>query len=216
MLPHGKRSALRVIDRLIYLGPAADPAQGIRKGVKILEDRSHHNSNCCILHLSDSPAARPREAQLLLQQLPVPVHRFYVGFGFGASNGFVMHEFQEFLGRMMGGVVREAKVRVGVEGEWVRLGEVGGGEERRIPVDLKEDCEYVCVRYSYVEGRGDEEQLVAGETVVGFEDKGDGRSDGEREVAGSGTGGGRASCGETWDFFDPFMARRWAKHLHRA
>lgn len=143
--------------------------------------------------------------------VPVPVHRFHVGFGFGASNGFVMHEFQEFLGRLMGGVIREAKVRVGFEGEWVRLGELTGGEERRIPVDLKEGCEFICVGYSYVVGSSDE-QVVTGKTAVGFEEKGESRSDGEREAVGNNGG----VCSDGRQYSDPFMARRWAKHLHRA
>ena len=51
-----------------------------------------------------------------------------------------------------------------------------------------------------------------GETVVGVgEHKGDVSENGENTGGG---GGGRSSSVESWDFHDPYMARRWAKHLH--
>ncbi|ONK68113.1 uncharacterized protein A4U43_C05F7580 [Asparagus officinalis] len=83
----------------------------------------------------------------------MPVYRFHVGFGFGASNGFVMHEFQEFLGRLMGGVVRAVNVRVGSKGEWARRFRwIEGGVHEL----------FVC-GYSYIEGE-DADRLVTGET----------------------------------------------------
>ncbi|XP_068636355.1 probable E3 ubiquitin-protein ligase EDA40 [Aristolochia californica] len=206
MTSHGKRTALQVIDRLFYLGEA-DPSEGLKKGVKILQDRTHQNPHCCILHLSDSPTRAAYLGRDL--QVPVPVHCFHVGFGFGTSNGFVMHEFEEFLARLLGGVIRETQLRIGEEG-WARLGELRGGEERRIPLDLG-DCGYVCVGYTYIEC-GPEERLTTGEIIVGLGDKGE-RSDERGDVRDSSIGG-RNSNVERWEYHDPYMARRWAKHLH--
>ncbi|OMO64648.1 von Willebrand factor, type A [Corchorus olitorius] len=165
MTSYGKRTALQVIDRLFYMGQA-DPIEGLKKGIKILEDRSHKNSQSCILHLSDSPT---RSYHAMNLQLPIPIHRFHVGFGFGTSNGFVIHEFEEFLTQLLGGVIREIQLRIGEEARIIRLGDLRGGEERRILLDL--------------------------DTAFSI-------------------GGGRTSSVESWDYHDPYMARRWAKHLH--
>ncbi|XP_008794730.1 E3 ubiquitin-protein ligase WAV3-like [Phoenix dactylifera] len=207
MTSHGKRSALQVIDRLYYLGEA-DPDEGLRKGIRILEDRAHQNPLSCILHLSDSPT---RANDL---QVNVPIHRFHVGLGFGMSNGFVMHEFEEFLVRLLGGAIRETQVRIGGEGGVVRLGELRGGEEKRIPLDLMRDCGFITVGYSFIEG-GADERLKTGEVVVGIGEKSE-RSHVGCELGGRdlSIGGRRSSCVERWDYLDPFMARRWAKHLH--
>ncbi|WOK92958.1 hypothetical protein Cni_G01650 [Canna indica] len=205
MTAQGKRSALLVIDRLFYMGEA-EPTEGLRKGVKILEDRRYHNPLSCILHLSDHPT---RSYVCRDLQFPIPVHRFHIGFGFGMTSGLVMHEFEEFLARLLGGVIREAQLRVGEAGGLVRLGELRGGEERRIPLDLIGDCGFMTIGYSYVEG-GAEQRLRTGEMVVETGEKG-GRSDGEgSEVSVR----GRSGSAERWDYLDPLMARRWAKHLH--
>lgn len=210
MSSHGKRTALQVIDRLFYQGEA-DPREGLRKGIKILEDRTHHNPRSCILHLSDDPT-RASYLSREMQEARIPIHCFHARFGFGTSNGFVMHEFEEFLGRLLGVVIREAQLRIGEEG-LIRLGEIRSGEERRIALDLA-NCGYVCVRYSYIEG-GVEECLRTGETVVGIADKGNRIDDSGGEVVGRDmTIGGRTSSVERWDYHDPYMARRWAKHLH--
>jgi len=222
MTSYGKRTALQVIDRLFYMGQA-DPVEGLKKGIKILEDRVHKNPESCILHLSDNPT-RPYHA--VSMELPsTPIHRFHVGFGFGTSSGFVIQEFEEFLAKMLGGIVREIQLRICGAGEEVgsgrviRIGEIRGGEERRILLDLG-DCTHVYVEYSYIEGEIDECVRRTGETVVGVgEHKGDASEDGEETVrdmntGGGGGGGGRSSSVESWDFHDPYMARRWAKHLH--
>lgn len=202
----------------------ADPVEGLKKGIKILEDRVHKNPESCILHLSDNPT-RPYHA--VSMELPsTPIHRFHVGFGFGTSSGFVIQEFEEFLAKMLGGIVREIQLRICGAGEEVgsgrviRIGEIRGGEERRILLDLG-DCTHVYVEYSYIEGEIDECVRRTGETVVGVgEHKGDASEDGEETVrdmntgGGGGGGGGRTSSVESWDFHDPYMARRWAKHLH--
>ncbi|CAA7407844.1 unnamed protein product [Spirodela intermedia] len=212
MTSHGKRTALQVIDRVFFLGEA-DPIEGLKKGAKILEDRTHRNPLSCILHLSDSPTRAYLGREL---QVPFPIHRFHIGFGFGASNGFVMHEFEEFLSRLLGGVIRETQLRIGEEGSLVRLGEMRGGEERIIPLNLAGDCGLICVGYSYIEG-GVEESLRTGQAVVGVCDKGQWNEGGGGgiEAAAMDLGiGGRNSNVERWDYLDPFMARRWAKHLH--
>ncbi|PKI71446.1 probable E3 ubiquitin-protein ligase EDA40 [Punica granatum] len=210
MTSYGKRAALQVIDRLFYTGQA-DPTEGFKKGIKILEDRAHKNPHSCILHLSDSPT---RSYHSMNTETPIPVHQFHVGFGFGASNGFVMHEFEKFLARVLGGVIREVQLRIGEEGSVIRLGELRGGEERRIVLDLRED-EHVCIAYSYAEG-GTGECMRTGEAVVSVGDKRERRE--SRTEGGVGRDvsiiGGRSSCVESWDYHDPFMARRWAKHLH--
>ncbi|KAJ4981428.1 hypothetical protein NE237_032265 [Protea cynaroides] len=204
MTSHGKRMALQIIDRLFYMGEA-DPTEGLKKGIKILDDRAHKNPRSCILHLSDSPT-RSYLGHGIDMQIAIPVHRFHVGFGFGTSNGFVMHEFEEFLARLLGGVTRETQLRIGENGGVVRLGELRGGEERRIPLDLG-DSEFICIGYSYMEG-GMDECIRGGEIVVSVEDKTE-SSHGGRDVS----IGGRTSV-EGWDYHDPYMARRWAKHLH--
>ncbi|CAL9089394.1 E3 ubiquitin-protein ligase WAV3-like isoform X1 [Musa acuminata AAA Group] len=209
MSSQGKRAALQVIDRIFYLGEA-EPAEGLRKGLKILEDRTHHNPLACILHLSDSPTQSYVCRDL---QFPIPIHRFHIGFGFGMSSGFVMHEFEEFLARLLGGMIRETQVRIGAEGGRVLLGELRGGEERRIPVNSIDDCGYLAVSYSYVEG-GAEQRLSTGEVVLGTEMKND-QNDPQGEIEAIDlTVRGRSNHVERWGYLDPFMARRWAKHLH--
>jgi len=217
MTSYGKRTALQVIDRLFYMGQA-DPVEGLKKGIKILEDRVHKNPESCILHLSDNPT-RPYHA--VSMELPsTPIHRFHVGFGFGTSSGFVIQEFEEFLAKMLGGIVREIQLRICGAGEEVgsgrviRIGEIRGGKERRILLDLG-DFTHVYVEYSYIEGEIDECVRRTGETVVGVgEHKDDVLENGEETVRDMNTGGGRSSSVESWDFHDPYMARRWAKHLH--
>lgn len=211
---YGKRAALQVIDRLYFMGQA-DPVEGLKKGIKILEDRAHKNPQSTILHLSDSPT---RSYHTINMQAPIPIHRFHVGFGFGTSNGFVMHEFEEFLARMLGGVIRDVQLRIGDEARIARLGELRGGEERRIVLELG-DSSYVCVGYSYIDG-GVGECNSTGEAVVTLGDKREANEDGREAVAGrdhsssSSIFGGRSSSVESWDYHDPYMARRWAKHLH--
>ncbi|XVF26259.1 hypothetical protein REPUB_Repub13aG0283500 [Reevesia pubescens] len=206
MTSNGKRTALQVIDRLFYMGQA-DPFEGLKKGIKILEDRAHKNLQSCILHLSDSPTRTYHSMNL---QLPILIHRFHVGFGFGTSNGFVMHEFEEFLTQLLGGVIREIQLRIGEEERIIGLGDLRGGEERRILLDLGE-CVHVSVGYSYVEG-GTGECIKTGETMVSIEDKRE-TGDGDRDTAIS-IVSGRTSSVDNWDYHDPYMARRWAKHLH--
>lgn len=183
----------------------ADPVEGLKKGVKILGDRTHENLESCILHLSGSPT---RSYHGIDMEVPIPIHRFHVGYGFGTSNGTVMHEFEEFLARVLGGAIRDVQLRIGEDDRIIMLGELRGGEERRIPLDLNEHG-YVCVDYSYIDG-GADECIQTGEILVGLEDKHD-RSEG---VENFGSLVGRTSNSETLDYHDPYMARRWAKHLH--
>lgn len=189
----------------------ADPIEGLKKGIKILEDRAHKNPRSCILHLSDSPT---RSYHAMNLQLPIPIHRFHVGFGFGTSNGFVIHEFEEFLTQLLGGVTRDIQLKIGEEARIIRLGDLRFGEERRILLDLGE-CVHVSVGYSYVEG-GSDECIKTGETMVSIEDKREtADDDGDRDAASAiSIVGGRTSSVENWDYHDPYMARRWAKHLH--
>ncbi|KAI5559785.1 hypothetical protein BDE02_16G001200 [Populus trichocarpa] len=211
MTSYGKRTALQVIDRLFYMGQA-DPIEGLKKGIKILEDRAHKNPQSTIFHLSDSPT---RSYNAINLQVPIPIHRFHVGFGFGTSNGFVMHEFEEFLARLLGGVIRDVQLRIGDEARIIRLGELRGGEERRIVLEVGESG-YVCVGYSYIDG-GVEEFNRTGETAVALGDKREANEDDREAVVGRDSSsilGGRSSSVESWDYHDPYMARRWAKHLH--
>ncbi|XP_050369671.1 probable E3 ubiquitin-protein ligase WAVH2 [Argentina anserina] len=213
MTSYGKRTAQQVIDRLFYTGQA-DPVEGLKKGIKILQDRVYKNQDSVILHLSDTPT-RSYHAALNLE-VPIPVHRFHVGFGFGTSSGFIMHEFEEFLRRLIGGVVRDIQLRISTTGEGssriARIGELRNGEERKILVDLSV-CGHICVEYSYIEDGEIDEPITRGETMVSI---GDGKTNinvAEAASAGSGNGG-RPSSAESWDYHDPYMARRWAKHLH--
>ncbi|KAJ8769899.1 hypothetical protein K2173_008981 [Erythroxylum novogranatense] len=207
----GKRNALQVIDRLFYMGQA-DPIEGLKKGIKILDDRAHKNPASCILHLSDSPT---RSYHALNIQVPIPIHRFHVGFGFGTSHGFVIREFEDFLARLLKGMIRDVKLKIGGESTIVTLEELRGNEERRIVLDLSE-CQHVNVAYSYVEG-GVDEFTRTGEAVVSLADKREALDTGREHAASEREGstvGGRTSSVENWDYHDPYMARRWAKHLH--
>ncbi|XWS12985.1 hypothetical protein CRYUN_Cryun37aG0136700 [Craigia yunnanensis] len=47
MTSYGKRIALQLIDCLFYMGQA-DPIEGLKKGIKILEDREQKNPQSCI------------------------------------------------------------------------------------------------------------------------------------------------------------------------
>lgn len=227
MTSYGKRAALQVIDRLFYMGQA-DPVEGLKKGIKILQDRAHKNPESSILHLSDSSTQFYHAAMDM--EVHIPVHRFHVGFGFGTSNGFIMHEFEEFLAGLLGGCIRDIQLRMRTGEEAgssriIRIGELRGGEERRILLGLGEN-EHVSVEYSYIEEVGEvDEHLRTGETVVSL---GDAKTNATTEATAaatttaSGTGrrdvdvisGGRTSSVESWDYHDPQMARRWAKHLH--
>ncbi|GFP94142.1 hypothetical protein PHJA_001558700, partial [Phtheirospermum japonicum] len=209
MTSYGKRTALQVIDRLFYMGHA-DPMEGLKKGVKILGDRVHQNTQSSILHLTDSPSRSYHPFDT--EEDPVTIHRFNVGYGFGAaSNGFVMHEFEEFLARTLGGAIGDIQLRIEEGTRIVRIGELRGGEERNVPIYVSECGGPVCVVYRYVEG-GEGDCVRTGEIVVGLEDEGDNnRSEIGDGVVGN---GGRMSSAESWDYHDPFMARRWAKHLH--
>ncbi|KAK4797604.1 hypothetical protein SAY86_029930 [Trapa natans] len=212
MTPCGKRAAIQVIDRLFYVGHA-DPTEGFKKAMKILEDRVHENPHSSILLLSDNPTRSYRSMNI---QMPIPVHQFHVGFGFGASNGFVMHEFEKFLARVLRGVIRDLQLRIREEGSVIRLGELRGGEERRIVLDLCED-ERVYIAYSYAEGEVGK-CIKTGEAVVSVGAGGDKREMKESCTEGGGRDEdisiGRSSSVEGWVYHDPFMARRWAKHLH--
>ncbi|OVA19700.1 zinc finger protein [Macleaya cordata] len=208
MTSHGKRTALQVIDRLFYMGEA-DPAAGLKKGIKILEDRIHRNPQSCILHLSDSPTRSYVDHDM---GVPIPIHRFHVGFGFGTSYGFVMHEFEEFLTRLLGGVIRDTQLMIGEDGGIARLGELRGGEERRIPLELDESG-FVRVGYSYIEG-GVEEYIRTGEIVVSLGEKREVGDGGEAERRDMSVIAARPSSAESWNYHDPYMTRRWAKHLH--
>ncbi|XP_057498719.1 E3 ubiquitin-protein ligase WAV3-like [Actinidia eriantha] len=204
MTSYGKRTALQVIDRIFYMGQA-DPIEGLKKGVKILGDCTHKNPRSTILHLSDSPT---RSCHRIDIENSIPIHRFHVGFGFGTSSGFVMHEFEEFLTRAIEGVVKEIQLRIGENARILRLGELRGGEERRIPLILGESGR-VCVEYSYIEG-GIDECTRTGEILVGVGDERE-RVDGTEALVSI---SGRNSNVESWDYHDPYRARRWAKHLH--
>ncbi|PKA52801.1 hypothetical protein AXF42_Ash001782 [Apostasia shenzhenica] len=207
MSSNGKHAALQVIDRLLYHGEV-DPSEGLQKAVRILDDRRHRNPLSCILHLSDISMARVAEQQ----HLPMRIHWFHVGFG--DSNGLFMHEFEEFFLRLIGGEVREVELRVGNQEGVVRLHNLRYGEERKVPVDALGDCDFVYVMYNYREF-GVEERTVCGEAAVGIGEKeGDDRWRGEEDEELSCRNGFRRSCVESWDYLDPFMARRWAKHLH--
>ncbi|KAF7801301.1 putative E3 ubiquitin-protein ligase WAVH2 [Senna tora] len=235
MTSYGKRTALLLIDRINYMRQA-DPIEGLKKGIKILEDRMHRNPESRILHLSANPTIIPYHTFSLEDLPPTPIHQFHVGFGFGASNGFIIHEFEEFLGKMlMGGNVGEIQLRIRTEedgiGRVIWIGELRG--EERIVLEVG-DCKHVHLEYSYVEveGGGDECVIRNGEIVLGV---GDHRDDGEGFIgeeahverrsgimnSGGALGGcrgggdgGRPNCVGSWDFHDPYMARRWAKYLH--
>lgn len=205
----GKQAALRVIDRLLYMGQT-DPCQGILKGIKVLKDRAYKNPRCSILHISSSPIRRSYYPNSVMR-MGVMVHRFHVGFG--------MNKLEEVVEKVLGGVARDIQLRIGMEeGKIVRIGELRGGEEREVLVDLGvHDNFRLC--YSYVEGDTDECIRIRGETTLRFGDK-----EGIKETDGFEAAGGgdmntisvvRRSIGtETWDYYDPFMARRWAKRLH--
>lgn len=205
MTSYGKRTALQVIDRIFYMGHA-DPIEGMKKGVKILGDRVHKNPQSCILHLSDSPT---RSYHHLTTEIPITIHRFHVGFGFGSSSGFVMHEFEEFLARVLGGAVREIELRIKDDSRIIKLGELRDGEERRIPLTLHKSGQ-ICIEYSYIDG-GNDECTKSGETLVSVPNQLGERNHGLDAIGGI---GGRTSSVESWDYHDTFMARRWAKHLH--
>lgn len=199
----GKRTALQVIDRLYYMGNA-EPIEGLRKGVKILADRNHENLESCILHLSGGTT---RSYHGFDMEVLIPIHRFHVGYGFGTLHGLVIHEFDNFLARVLGGALRDIQLRI--ESRVVRLGELRSGEERRIPLNLME-AGHVCVEYSYVDN-GEDECIRTGEIIVGQECK----RERNEEIGGGGViVDGRLSTSRGWDYRDPYMARRWAKHLH--
>lgn len=211
MTSYGKRTALQLIERINYMSEA-DPIEGLKKGIKILEDRTHRNPDSRILHLSDNPTV-PYHANNWVDPPPTPIHEFHVGFGVGSSSRFVIHEFEEFLAKMLGGNVGEIQLRIRGDGEEagtgrvIWIGEVRG-EEERIFLEVG-DCRHVHVEYRYVEGGVEECVIRSGEVVLGVVENGV-----ERGRDGMESGSGRDSCGRRWDFHDPYMARRWAKHLH--
>ncbi|CAN4080712.1 unnamed protein product [Withania somnifera] len=197
MTSYGKRTAFQVIDRLFYMG-LADPVEGLKKAVKVLRERSHQNTHSFILHLSDNPTRSFNGFHL---ELPVTIHKFHVGFGFGTSNGFVMHEFERFLAKILCGAVRDISLRIGEDTRIVRLGELRGGEERRIPL-LLDELDQVRVVYTYIDcTMGD--SVKTGEVVIGVGDRKE-LTDVVDVVEAT---GGRSSSVEGWEYHDPFMAR---------
>jgi len=110
MSSHGKRMALQVIEHLCSVG-GNDPVGALQKGLKILEDRAHQNPSKCILHLSDHPIRS--YVGVDMNRSSIPVHQFHVGLGFGVQNSFVMHEFEELLARLLGGVIGDTQLRTG-------------------------------------------------------------------------------------------------------
>ncbi|XP_047321543.1 E3 ubiquitin-protein ligase WAV3-like [Impatiens glandulifera] len=201
MTPYGKRTALQVIDRLFYFGQS-DPMEGLQKGIKIIEDRTYKNPQCSILHLSNSPTRTYQCTNDDENPIPIPIHRFHVGYGHGTSNGFVMNEFKEFLARVVGGAITEVRLRIGESGRIVDIGELRSGEERRIPLDFEESRNLRLV-YSYKSPVA-EECYRTGEAEV---DDG-GSQPLERSLL------GRTNGFESWGYDDPYRTRRWAKHLH--
>ncbi|XP_031493529.1 E3 ubiquitin-protein ligase WAV3-like [Nymphaea colorata] len=206
MSAQGKRAALQVIDRLFCVGDA-DQAEGLRKGVKILEDRAHHNQHARIVLLSDGPADAFSVPETQFQ-VPILHFNFRFGFGYNSIDTCIKHEFEEFLAGLLGEVIRETQLRIGEKGMMVWLGELRGGEERRILVDLGE-CGLLSVGYSYVEGVEGEDCFRTGEVMVRVGETSD-RNFSRRDMS----TGGRWSSVERWDYHDPCMARRWAKRLH--
>ncbi|XP_023543048.1 uncharacterized protein LOC111803031 [Cucurbita pepo subsp. pepo] len=222
MTSYGKRAALQVIDRLFYMGQA-DAVEGLKKAVKILEDSIHKNPNSSILHVSDS---RTQPYHLINLESPaVPIHWFHVGMGFSISNGFVMQEFEEFLmTKVLRGIIRDIQLRVGEESgrsTIISIAELRGDEEKRVLIDnLCGDHEgHVRVRYTYVDGEVDDQECMkAGEIFLSLGNKSNNNSSfneaGRENSEEDPSLGGRISSIERWDYHDPFMARRWAKHLH--
>ncbi|GAB2220293.1 hypothetical protein Drorol1_Dr00007937 [Drosera rotundifolia] len=209
MTAYGKRAALLVIDRLFYTG-YADPMEGIKKGIKILKDRAHKNPRSSILHLSDNPTSSRSHRGIsdMEIELPIPVHQFHV-----ASTMSIMNELEEFLVQLLGGGIREAQLRIGDEEgtRIIALGDLVGGEERKILLEIGAHCPHLSIAYSYVDGGiGSNEQIKTGEVLVRVDDGRDVGDDSE----GNGVFVGRTSCAESRDFHDPCMARRWAKRLH--
>ncbi|XP_031480176.1 E3 ubiquitin-protein ligase WAV3-like [Nymphaea colorata] len=203
MSAQGKRAALQVIERLFCISDV-DHAEGLRKAVKILEDRTHHNPHARVLLLSDGPE-EPFSCHDI--QFQVPIFHFGLGFGLHSSNTCIKHEFEEFLSGLLGEVIKETRLRIGEKGMMVWLGDLRGGEERRILVDIGE-CGLISVGYNYVEGVEGEECLRTGEVMVRVGETTD--SDFSRREMTI----GRRSSVEGWEYHDPCMARRWAKHLH--
>lgn len=206
----GKRAALRVIDRLFYTGQT-DPSQGILKGIKVLQDRAYKNPQCSILHISSS-SYYPNS----VMHRGVMVHRFHVGFGAETWNGFVLHKLEEFLETVLGGVARDIQLRIGMEGKIVKVGELRGGEERQVLLDLGGHVS-VRVSYSYVEGDTNECIRRRGDTTLSLVDDKEGIDTGDcgRDDDYMNSNSVRRSMNTgTWDYHDPFMARRWAKRLH--
>lgn len=123
-----------------------------------------------------------------------------------------MHEFEEFLVSVLGEEVREVRLRIGKEGRVVDFEGLRSGEERRVPVDWAGDAGFLYVGYEYRECDR-KETTVRGEAVVEVGEKGGGAVAGG-EDDGGGVAARRSGGAERWDYLDPFMARRWAKHLH--
>lgn len=136
----GKRTALHVIDRIFYMGQHADPIEGLTRGSKILENRLHGNPRSSIIHLTDIPV-----------MVPFPVHTFHVRHEFSASNRLFVDEFEEFLASVIGGGVEDVDVTIGEGGMVVSIGEMMGGEERKVPVCLG-NMGRVRLGYRYKEG----------------------------------------------------------------
>ncbi|KAJ0240542.1 hypothetical protein HA466_0221620 [Hirschfeldia incana] len=213
----GKRAALRVIDRLFYTGQT-DPSQGILKGIKVLKDRAYKNPQSGILHISSSPMSSFYPNSVMHRG--VMVHRFHVGFGAETWNGFVLHKLEEFLENVLGGVASDIQLRIGMEGKIVKVGELRGGDERQVLLDLGGHVD-VRLCYSYVEGDTDECIRRRGETTLSLVEDKEGIETGDCESAGGRDGDymnsnsvRRSMNTGTWDYHDPFMARRWSKRLH--
>ncbi|CAA0836543.1 Zinc finger (C3HC4-type RING finger) family protein [Striga hermonthica] len=200
MTPCGKRIALRIVDRLSCMTGPADE----RLVEEVLGDRYHKNPRSCVVRLTWGQSG-PHE-QLVSEDSSV-VQR--LGFGLGAcgeSSTAVLHEFEGFLARTIGGLAEDIRLRIGQRATIVRIGEMKGGEERNIQVCL-DKCGRMRVEYSYGEGSC----VKTGDVVVGIEgDKWYGDCDGVVVDRSSGNYG-------NWNFHDDddeFTPRRLSRHLH--
>ncbi|KAL2900673.1 E3 ubiquitin-protein ligase WAVH1 [Bienertia sinuspersici] len=175
MTPLSKRAALEMVHRLFYAGHV-DPVEGIRKGIKILKDRAYQSPFSSILHLSvHSTSSRHYRAinEMEVSMSPfISVHQFHV-----VATNSIMHELDEFLGRLLNGTIQEVQLMIGNQDDAriVRLGEIRGDEERRVVLEVDESHEHICIGYSYVEGShrnrervrvGENTPLLVGEQVV--------------------------------------------------
>ncbi|GLJ15424.1 hypothetical protein SUGI_0253150 [Cryptomeria japonica] len=143
----GQRSARRVIDRLVCSG-GTNIGDGVRKGVKILQDRHERNPVAGIMLLSDGQDTFCMSTERHEFASNFPIHAFGFGvdhdsatmhriaedsggtFSFIQSESLVQDAFAQCIGGLLSVVVQDVRLEISPQFEGVELKTIHAGSYR--------------------------------------------------------------------------------------